>query len=97
MKKIISLLLVVVMVLGCLSLVACGDGEGDGTLPPSGEEEEEENGTPPPSNGESLEDILGLGAGIDSVKYDMLITVPGMQPLTTKMWVKQDKIRAEMS
>lgn len=105
MRKIISLVLIVVMVLGCLSFVACGGGgdgaalpsgeeEENGTLPPSGEEEEE-NGAP--SNGESLEDILGLGAGIDSVKYDMVITAPGMQPMMTKMWVKQDRIRAEMT
>jgi outer membrane lipoprotein-sorting protein len=109
MRKILSLVLIVVMVLGCLSFVACGGG-GDGTALPSGEqEEEEENGTPPPSgeqeeeengepsNGESLEDILGLGAGIDSVKYDMVITAPGMETMTTKMWMKQNKIRTEMT
>jgi outer membrane lipoprotein-sorting protein len=110
MRKIISLLLIAVMVLGCLGFVACGGG-GDGTALPSGEqEEEEENGTPPPSgeqeeeeengepsNGESLGDILGLGAGIDSVKYDMVITAPGMETMTTKMWLKQNKVRAEMS
>ena len=94
MKRIVSLVLIVVMVLGCLSFVACGGG-GDGTALPSGEEEEEENGTPPPSNGESLEDILGLGVGIDSVRYDMVITAPGMQTMTTKMCIKQDKIRTE--
>ncbi len=106
MKKIISLLLIVVMVLACISLVACGGGEGDGTLPPSGEEEEENGTAPPsgeeeengaPSNGESLEDILGLGAGIESVKYDIVITAPGMETITTKMWVKQDKMRTEVS
>ena len=107
MRKILSWLLIAVMVLGCLSLVACGGG--DGTALPSGEqEEEEENGTPPsgeqeeeengePSNGESLEDILGLGAGIDSVQYDMVITAPGMETMTTKMWLKQDKVRTEMT
>ena len=96
MRKIISLVLVVFMVLGCISFVACGDG--DGTLPPSGEEEEEEeeeNGTP--SNGESLEDILGLGAGIDSVKYDMIMNAPGMPEVTMEMWIKENKMRAEMT
>ena len=95
MRKIISLVLVVFMVLGCISFVACGDGDGDGTLPPSGEEEEEENGTP--SNGESLEDILGLGAGIESVKYDMIMNAPGMPEVTMEMWIKENKMRAEMT
>ncbi len=97
MRKILSLVLIVVLVLGCLSFVACGGGGGDGTAPPSGEEEEEEEENGAPSNGESLEDILGLGAGIDSVQYDMVITAPGVQTMTTKMWIKQDKIRAEMT
>jgi len=96
MKKIVSLVLVVFMVLGCISLIACGGGEGDGTAPPSGEEEEEEeNGTP--SNGESLDEILGLGAGIDSVKYDMEMTAPGVPMVTMHCWVKQNKMRTEMT
>ena len=35
MKKAISLVLVLIMVLGCASLVACGGGGGGGETPPS--------------------------------------------------------------
>lgn len=103
MKKVISLLLVVVMVLGCISLVACGGGEEDGAAPPANGGATPSNGDGAPSNGdgappeETLGEILGRGAGIDSVKYDMVMTAPGMPTVTTKMWVKQNKIRAEMT
>ena len=97
MKKIISLVLVVVMVMGCISLIACGGGgEGDGTAPPA-------NGGTTPSDGdgtpseETLGEILGRGAGIDSVKYDMLITAPGAPTVTQTIWVKQNKMRTEMT
>jgi len=50
LKKVISLVLVVVMMLGCIGLVACGGGEEVG--PPPTEEEapppSEEEPTPPP-------------------------------------------------
>ena len=46
MKKVLSLVLVVVMILGCIGFVACG-GEDGGTTPPSNGE------TVPPSNGET--------------------------------------------
>lgn len=54
MKKVISLVLVVVMMLGCIGFVACGGGEeagqpptdGDGTLPPA-----DGDGALPPSDG----------------------------------------------
>jgi outer membrane lipoprotein-sorting protein len=102
MNKVISLLLVVVMVLGCISLVACGGGGGGGggggaTTPPGGgttppgEEE-----TTPSGEEESLGDILGLGAGI-TVKYDMVMTAPGTPTMTQHWWVKQNKVRTEMT
>ena len=94
-------MLVVAMVLGCISLIACGGGggEGEGAPPsnggttPPGEEEEEE----PPPSGETLSEILGRGTGITSVKYDMLINAPGMPTVTTHCWVKGNKIRIEMT
>jgi outer membrane lipoprotein-sorting protein len=84
------------MVLGCISVIACGRGGEEGA-PPSEEEEgappSEEEEAPPP--GEDLSEILGRGTGITSMKYDMLITAPGMQTLTTKVWLKQNKMRTE--
>jgi len=98
LKKIISLVLVVVMVMGCISLIACGGGgEEGGTTPPSNGETtppSEEETTPPPSD-ETLGEILGRGAGIDSVKYDMLITAPGAPTVTMHFWVKHNKMRTE--
>ena len=84
MRKIVSLVLVVFMVLGCLSLVACGDGEG-----------EEENGTP--SNGASLDEILGRVAGIDSVMYTISVTIPGAPTQIKWMWEEDNKMRSEMT
>jgi outer membrane lipoprotein-sorting protein len=96
LKKILSLVLVVAMLLGCIGIIACGGGgeappSNGGTTPP-GEEEEEE----PPPSGEDLSEILGRGAGITSVKYDMVVTAPGMPVVTTKMWLEGNKMRAEM-
>jgi outer membrane lipoprotein-sorting protein len=84
------------MLLGCIGIIACGGGgeappSNGGTTPP-GEEEEEE----PPPSGEDLSEILGRGAGITSVKYDMVVTAPGMPVVTTKMWLEGNKMRAEM-
>ena len=99
MKKILSLVLVVAMVLGCIGIIACGGGGGEGEAPPSEEEEEappsEEEEEPP--SGEDLSEILGRGAGIASVKYDMVVTAPGMETMTTKMWMEGNKIRTEMT
>jgi outer membrane lipoprotein-sorting protein len=87
MKNIISLLLIVVIMLGCINLVACGGGEGVATTP-SGEEASSE---------ETLGDILARGEGIEAVKYDIVMTAPGGQTVTQKIWVKQNKIRMEIT
>ena len=54
MKKVLSLVLVVVMLLGCIGFVACGGGDG-GTTPPSNGE------TAPPSNGDTTPPPSGVG------------------------------------
>ena len=51
-----------------------------------------EGSTPP------LSDILDRAKGITSVKYDMVMGVPGAPATTTKVWVEgDDKIRVEMA
>lgn len=55
---------------------------------------------PTPSPTETLGEILDRGAGISSVKYDMITTAQGMQgtpPMTqtTKVWLKKNKMRTE--
>jgi outer membrane lipoprotein-sorting protein len=57
--------------------------------------------TQPPTTtagGSSLADILGQGAAIHSIKYDMIMTVPGQATITATVWMKeQTKIREEMT
>ncbi len=57
--------------------------------------------TPTPTSGGgaggSLSSILGLGANIVSVKYDMSITVPGTGTIVSTIWEKQHKMKEEMT
>ena len=55
--------------------------------------------TQPPTTtaGETLSDILGHAAGISSVKYDMIITDPDAQTMSTSIWIKNNKMRSEMT
>ena len=53
------------------------------------------------STAETLGSILGRGAGVSSVKYDMItmkygvVTTPLTEPETTTVWVKNNKIRMD--
>jgi outer membrane lipoprotein-sorting protein len=63
---------------------------------------EETQQTPTPSgvqttSSESFSDILNQANTIPSVKYDMIMTVPGSPTITMKTWVKGDMIRTEMT
>jgi outer membrane lipoprotein-sorting protein len=53
--------------------------------------------TPTQGSGKTLGDILGQATGINSVKYDMVITAPGAQTMTQQIWVKKNKMRTEMT
>ena len=55
--------------------------------------------TEPPTTttGETLEEILGHAAGITTMKYDMLVTSPGTQTMTTRTWIKNNKMKLEMT
>ena len=103
MKKVIALLLVLVVVLGCVGLAACGGGGGGAVVDNGGSETANGNGDGNGDgngggngDGEDLGDILGHGTGIDSVSYVMEITAPGMQKVTTQMWMEGNKFRTEM-
>jgi outer membrane lipoprotein-sorting protein len=100
MKKVISLLLVLVVVLGCVGLAACGGGadvvvENGDSHPADGNGNGNGNGGD--GDGEELSDVLGQGSGIDSVSYTMDISGPGMPSVTTRVWMEGDKFRTEMS
>ena len=117
MRKIVSLLLVLVVV-GCLGLAACGGGDGGaviddgGSQPANGDGSGDGNGDGDGNGGgngngngdgngnggeESLEDILGRGAELVSVKYELVITAPGTPQQIMQVWFKQDKIRTEVT
>jgi outer membrane lipoprotein-sorting protein len=57
--------------------------------------------TQPPTTtagGTSLADILGQGATITSLRYDMSMTAPGMETIEATVWMKgQTKYRQEMT
>jgi outer membrane lipoprotein-sorting protein len=98
LKKVISLVLVVVLMLGCVSLVACGGGETETTTPSNGETSLPSDGeTTPPTGDETLDEILARGADLPSVKYDQVLTSPGEPTVTWKVWVEGQKSRIEMS
>jgi outer membrane lipoprotein-sorting protein len=103
MKKVISLLLVLAVVLGCVGLAACG---GDGGAVPTTENGQPTNGGEEPSNGgeeptnggeESLGDILGRGAGINAVSYTMEVSGAGTPTMEMQMWVEGNKARVELT
>jgi hypothetical protein len=109
MKRLIALTLVVVMALACISLVACNGGGGattpaatgettpaggaTTTPPPATTTPPPQTTTPPPED--TLEDILGYGAGITAVYYEMVVTGQGMPPVTTCIWMEGDRMRTE--
>jgi outer membrane lipoprotein-sorting protein len=100
MKRVISLLLVLVVVLGCVGLVACGGGGGGAVIDNGDSHPADGNGGGNgggDGDGEELGDILGQGSGIDSVSYTMEISGPGMPSVTTRVWMEGNNFRTEMS
>ena len=98
MKKVLSLVLVVVMLLGCIGFVACGGGDGGTTPPSNGETAPPSNGETTPTTGdETLDEILARGADLPSIKYDQVFTSPGEPVVTWKVWMEGKKSRIEMS
>ena len=49
------------------------------------------------TTGKTLNEILGLSASIGSIKYDMLVSGTGIPAMTTKMWIKKNKMRMEIT
>lgn len=45
----------------------------------------------------SLIDILGLGKNIDSIKFDIIVTVTGQAPVQMTVYQKQQKMREEVT
>ena len=72
MKKLIAYVLVIILALGCIGLVACGNGEEEEEVAPPPVEEEEEaptkEETEPPSGGELSWRDMPVYSGADQVQ-----------------------------
>lgn len=53
--------------------------------------------TPSTPTGKTLSEILGMSSKIVLIKYDVLITGPGIPTITTKVWLKKNKMRTEIN
>jgi outer membrane lipoprotein-sorting protein len=104
MKKIISLLLVLVVVLGCVGLAACGGGGGavpdDGGSQPINGGEEPANGGEEPSSGNGgggdLDEIIANYTGFNAVSYTMEASGLGTPTVEMRVWMEGNKVRVEM-
>lgn len=102
MKKVVSLLLVLVVVLGCVGLAACGGGGGavpdDGGSQPANGGEEPSNGGEEPSNGGGgdLDEIVANYTGFNAVSYTMETSGPGTPTMEMQVWMEGNKARIEM-
>lgn len=92
MKR-LGLLLVVMVAIVSLLVIGCGGGgeEAGTTATPKI--------TPTPTKtsatGDTLADLLAKGQDIGSVKYDMVVTAPSQDTMTTKVWLKGENMKFE--
>lgn len=80
------------IVLSIALLAGCATSEKPATTPSPSQTTEPEDAQP---SGETLDDILGRTSGIESVKFDMIMTSPGMASMTTKVWLKGQNMKSE--
>jgi outer membrane lipoprotein-sorting protein len=76
-----------ILVLGVLAVIVIGN-QG---------KKAEEGGVAQTGEGGSLTEILGKAQGIATYKYDTVVTTPDQTVMTTKFWLKGDKLRWEGS
>jgi outer membrane lipoprotein-sorting protein len=94
MKKYAIALIPVLIVILTLVLIGCG-GKGQEATPtptaaptPTPAISPSKTPTPTSTSGKTLADIYGKGASIGDVTYDMIVTTPGQQQQTTKVYMK---------
>ena len=103
MKR-LGFVLVLMLAIASLLVVGCGGGgEGEDATPtptPTPTLIPTPTPTPTPtvtiSPGE-LSEILGLTSAIESLKFDMAMTAPGMPDITSKVWQETNKMKTEMT
>jgi outer membrane lipoprotein-sorting protein len=49
------------------------------------------------TSGKTLSDLLGLSSNTTSINYDLLVSGQGIPAIATKVWVKKNKMRTEMT
>jgi len=94
MKKLTSFgIAACAVVLSIALLIGCAVSESPATPAPGSPQTGEPEAAQP--SGETLDDVLGLTAGIESVKFDMVMTSPQMASMTTKVWLKGQSMKSE--
>lgn len=111
MKR-LGFVLIMMLAVVALLVAGCGGGDGEEATPTATESpgatatqpptETETPGatataTPAPTQPSGvLGDLLGKAGNIDSVKYDMVMTGPGVPSMTSKVWLKQKAQKMKM-
>ena len=49
----------------------------------------------PTPDGKTLAELFGTSSSISSIRYDMLVSGPGIPSMTQKIWLKKNKMRTE--
>jgi outer membrane lipoprotein-sorting protein len=80
-----------------LLVIGCGGGseEAGTTTTPKATSTATSTPTKTAATGDTLADLLAKGQNIGSVKYDMVVTAPGQDTMTTKVWLKGEKMKFE--
>lgn len=89
----VAILIITALLAGCI-------GDKTTTPPATSPATTTPSKTTPPVTTPStptLSEMLGMSSKIVSIKYDMLITGPGIPAITTKVWLKKNKMRTEMT
>ena len=88
MRKVMSLVLVLIMVLGCISLVACGGEEKGVTTPEDSEEEtsEAEASEEETSEAEASEEEAGTPSGGDGLTWKDMPVYSGAGQIARGAW-----------
>ncbi len=91
------LALLAVLIVGVVLISGCGGASEKPETPTERPVTQPIEETTTPPSDESLSDVLAKAVGIGSVKYDMVITIPGEPSVTSTVWMKGHNMRTEMT
>ncbi len=94
MKK-LGLLLVIMVAIVSLLVIGCGGGGEEAGTTATPKTTSTATPTKTAATGDTLADLLAQGQNIGSVKYDMVVTAPGQDTMTTKVWLKGENMKFE--